>query len=919
MLPGLIEQESQSPLTEKPDAALPERWQLNRGGIVNVYQYIDEVLDFGDGRLLLRGANGAGKTTAMNMLLPFLLVARLRGLDAAGEQSGTQILRSWMLDGHADPQRGGYLWVEFRRGDEFFVCGCGLKANRSAQNINQWWFATSQRPGPDFSLVENGVPLSERQLGARLGGGHVFDKRRLREYRREVEKRLFGGVLIDQHIRLVNRVRNPRIGDRIDVEIPQLLKDALPQLRDRILDEIGGAFDGLEEHHREVVELERASKELEGIFGVYSSYCFSWLKDATDRGSEHLETIRRVEREGEGHRRVADAAKREVKQLEHRIGGLEGDAQQLSSSINALMSSPAYRSIQELDSKRELVKARRGMVAEGEALSRAAESRLREDVGFLEDREADILQHLGRINHRFSKVAGVACLHRIEGVPPSPMRPPELGAASTFSRTLGEIGQFEVNLRQRRCHVGELEGQFEEVRDLEDTQRRAEDLWEIAKDRAVGAERDLRERTGGLVGAVAEWAGQSRGWASRVVALTSDAPQRMTDVAGGQLSVSTRAETETEREGLAADAAEVIARQRRMLAGAEQELSDARRAEGEARAVAERCASLTEPDLPYLPWQVPGGYCLADLIDFSPSLSVADRAGLEAALEASGLLSARPGDRSVVLADGELVAIPSTPVSKPLSRCLAVRIPARFQRRTDAAALATLLGALSTDPSDTEAPAVVSTDGTFRVGSLRGRHSKEHAEFIGKLARQATLDRGRSEANSRLEGAIAETVKVRNLRDRHENTVCQLEGFRKELPAVTGVVEADARLDEAREVAEREGTRLSEQAEKREEADQALGAARDRLHTIARELSLPHDKSALEQVRYDLRSAEHHIGESHRLMEDLKRNVNLRNRAAGRREDSESALAEAHNALGPTTERVAIAGRFSARPGGQHR
>ena len=50
-----------------PDGAeVACRWRLNRAGIVNVYQYSDEVLNFSGGRLLLRGVNGSGKSTAMN-------------------------------------------------------------------------------------------------------------------------------------------------------------------------------------------------------------------------------------------------------------------------------------------------------------------------------------------------------------------------------------------------------------------------------------------------------------------------------------------------------------------------------------------------------------------------------------------------------------------------------------------------------------------------------------------------------------------------------------------------------------------------------------------------------------------------------------------------------------------------------------
>ena len=48
---------------------MKSRWTLNRAGILNVYQYGDETIELTGGRLLLRGVNGSGKSTAMNMLL----------------------------------------------------------------------------------------------------------------------------------------------------------------------------------------------------------------------------------------------------------------------------------------------------------------------------------------------------------------------------------------------------------------------------------------------------------------------------------------------------------------------------------------------------------------------------------------------------------------------------------------------------------------------------------------------------------------------------------------------------------------------------------------------------------------------------------------------------------------------------------
>jgi hypothetical protein len=51
---------------------------IDASGILNVHQYEDETLHFAGGRLLLRGVNGSGTSTAMNMLLPFLLEADTR-------------------------------------------------------------------------------------------------------------------------------------------------------------------------------------------------------------------------------------------------------------------------------------------------------------------------------------------------------------------------------------------------------------------------------------------------------------------------------------------------------------------------------------------------------------------------------------------------------------------------------------------------------------------------------------------------------------------------------------------------------------------------------------------------------------------------------------------------------------------------
>ena len=231
------------------------RWTLSRAGIINVHQYDNEILHFAGGRLLLRGINGSGKSTAMNMLLPFLLDADTRRIDAAGEQSG--MLRSWMLSGRDEPQPQGYLWLEVAKGDSYLAFGCGIRASRSAEQVTAWWFITSRRPGLDLHLVDGRVPLSREALWAAIGSDPVYGQEQRPDYRAELGRRLFGGADIEQHLHLLRIVRNPRVGDRLDAELPQYLQDALPQLSEAALDDAAQPLEDLEEHRRNVTDLGR--------------------------------------------------------------------------------------------------------------------------------------------------------------------------------------------------------------------------------------------------------------------------------------------------------------------------------------------------------------------------------------------------------------------------------------------------------------------------------------------------------------------------------------------------------------------------------------------------------------------------------------------------------------------------------------
>ena len=230
--------------TDIRTSAVPRlRWCLARAGIVNVYQYDKEEIEFRGGRLLLRGVNGAGKSTAMNMLLPFLLTASERNITAASGHS--KVLKAWMLDTRdaAQIQPVGYLWIEFARADEVLTLGCGIRANRNASYVDTWWFVTPHRlAASDANAAPGTVPvtvgdtaLTRDQLRQALPGSdsRVFTDKQRGDYRSEVRRRLFGGADISEHIELLNKLRDPRIGDAIDNKLAEFLARAMPSLSEQ--------------------------------------------------------------------------------------------------------------------------------------------------------------------------------------------------------------------------------------------------------------------------------------------------------------------------------------------------------------------------------------------------------------------------------------------------------------------------------------------------------------------------------------------------------------------------------------------------------------------------------------------------------------------------------------------------------------
>ncbi|WP_116997023.1 SbcC/MukB-like Walker B domain-containing protein [Desertimonas flava] len=870
------------------------RWQLNRAGIVNVYQYGDETLEFAGGRLLLRGVNGSGKSTAMNMLLPFLIDADARRIDAAGAQSG--VIKSWMLSGRDDPQPVGYLWIEFARpsdeptpgGTDYFVCGCGIRANQSTERVTTWWFATDRRPHVDLALVVGRVPLSSDALRAELGSHAVFAEDQRGAYRQTVRDRLFGGRDLDQHIRLLHIVRSPRVGDRIDLDLPDYLRDALPQLSDIALDDAAQPLEDLEEHRRNVSGLTRTVDNLRALTEVYRSYLAT---DLRRRGDDLLLRCDRVEATrltAQRQRRHADEAARVVGEIDLRIAELESRTLVLANEIATLKESPAYQRGAELNDLRQHVETLAAAVARAERSVGAAEGQrdLAEErvrstavaVGDDQRRLGDTLDSLraglraATMNVRPPDLPVIAAAIAAESVPQAvdeldtaPVRA-GLGGVQTAAQVRAD------EIRDVRSALATVDARRRQLEQAERDQLQARQQLETARTLAIGRRAELQA-------AVASWRGALAEWHDGAAALDDALAARLDRDAVGSADILDRRATirldwddaiTTAATSWSAQQATVEARRRD---------DDATRARWAAEL--EDLRSRTQPDPPALGWQrAERRPTLAELIDFHPDLGEAERVGLEAALEASGLLGAEVdggvdgAPLSLRLQSGELVATAGLPVDAPLTRLLEVTVGDDRGDLVERGAIEAVLSSISTDVDGGE-PTAVDVDGRFRIGALAGRHHKEVAEHIGATARAAAIARRIADAEAELAAAV-ELVAARDREiARIAGIVAALHVHRRNLPPTRPLDDAESKelsaLDQLAAVQD-----LVEVAEAAvAAADDAHAAAVDELTRLAATLQLPSEVAQLDHTEGVVRR----VAESCREALDRLRAVEISHRA----------------------------------------
>lgn len=277
------------------------RWQASRIGFVNFWYYDQQEFSFVNGRMLLRGANGSGKTVTMQSVIPLLLDGNMspERLDPFGSRD--RKMSSYLLEeGDDREERTGYLYLEFKReeSDIWLTIGMGLRARRG-KPLDKWYFSITdgRRVGKEFFLykeTDERVPLSKRELENSIAdGGSVFDRQS--DYMEYVNRRIFGFETTEEYkemIDLLIQLRTPKLSkDFKPSVVNDILSDALQPLSDDDLRPMSEAIENMDTQNMNLKAREAGLQAAAKICRVLDRYNRLILFEKADRLSENEEKL----------------------------------------------------------------------------------------------------------------------------------------------------------------------------------------------------------------------------------------------------------------------------------------------------------------------------------------------------------------------------------------------------------------------------------------------------------------------------------------------------------------------------------------------------------------------------------------------------------------------------------------------------
>lgn len=365
---------------------MSSRWQAYKIGFINFWYYDEQEFPFAEGRILLRGSNGSGKSVTMQSVVPLLLDGNTRPerLDPFGSRD--RKMSTYLLE-EEDPrqERTGYLYLELKReeSETYITVGMGIRARRG-KPLDTWYFGITdgRRVGKDIFLYRNTgdkITLSRQELENRIGeGGKVFTRQP--DYMAYVNRQIFGFDTVQQYgemIDLLIQLRTPKLSrDFKPTVINDILSDSLQPLSDEDLRPMAEAIenmDTLELNLRTQKDAGQAADKIWHVLNLYNrrilcrratdyAESLSAMNDMKTRRAETEEKLKAYEGEIESLTEEYDALQVSQKAKEQQRELLmKNDAFEVKSRVDRLKGE-VRESSSRLDDKEKQISKKNGTV-----------------------------------------------------------------------------------------------------------------------------------------------------------------------------------------------------------------------------------------------------------------------------------------------------------------------------------------------------------------------------------------------------------------------------------------------------------------------------------------------------------------------------------------------------------------------------
>lgn len=835
-----------------------ERWRMARVGLLNFWYYDEEIFETEEGRLILRGANGSGKSVTMQSFLPLVLDGDKRShrLDPFGSRD--RRIEYYLL-GEADSGKmdvTGYLWMEFAHPARGLTktIGIGLRARRGAASVQFWGFRLDdgRRIGESFWLydrnrwleTEQRVPYDRQELVKAIGsGGEVVQDQA--SYRDMVNKHLFGfadAEAFQDLLHLLIQLRSPKLSkDFKPSAIYEILHGSLPPLQEDDLRPLSEVLEDMDQIADRLDELRLHKREAERLHDIYDRYNKRTLYDLSTRmlernaefGAQREKTVGMEAKLAE-----AEEAKRAAADDDERANA---ELLRIASELDVLENNEA------IGKQRELEAAAAALQDTEKHLALARDRVNRQIVKRTAvERELDDQTHKrGRLTAEQQET-----LRELEAVAQELEFPEHAVYHRYWERGEPEHDDWrEPWRRDLRRHREALESALAKAREEKEAARLAAELeTELG---AARKERDTREREraetvrelkarkDALREAVVAWRGTLR-----------ELPYGEEQVRRSFEAITAFGPEARLAEAIRTPMAEAMAGRREMLTAERLRLEHGKaELEGERerlRAEKQAWEAHREPEpirseararrRTGLPQR--SGAPLYAVCDFQTGIGEAQRTRIEEALERAGLLDAwiAPDGRIGTAQDGqEDVWIAPQPheLGYTLADVLVPSPPADsgLSAETIQATLRTFLWVEEGDVADYDGfGAVVSGSGHFRLGPLAGSAaSKSRAEYIGKETRQQTrrleIERLKRELEQLDEKLRELDERLAGFRERERLLLAEAESFPSGVELEQGLqalLEASYRLQAALDHENRVMERFKEKSAEWREAQRQL-------------------------------------------------------------------------------------------------